>query len=144
MKNNLNASFSAISQNESLARTIAAAFAAQLNPTIEELTDIRTAVSEAVTNAIIHGYSNRGGTVTMNCSVEGSVFSVDVIDTGRGIDDIELAMQPFYTSAPELERSCMGFSVMQAFMDEVKVRSMPGYGTTVSMKKRVSAVRDDG
>ncbi|HOG00972.1 MAG: Anti-sigma F factor [Firmicutes bacterium ADurb.Bin248] len=144
MKNNLNASFSAISQNESLARTIAAAFAAQLNPTIEELTDIRTAVSEAVTNAIIHGYSNRGGTVTMNCSVEGSVFSVDVIDTGRGIDDIELAMQPFYTSAPELERSGMGFSVMQAFMDEVKVRSMPGYGTTVSMKKRVSAVRDDG
>ena len=144
MKNNLNASFSAISQNESLARTIAAAFAAQLNPTIEELTDIRTAVSEAVTNAIIHGYSNRGGTVTMNCSVEGSVFSVDVIDTGRGIDDIELAMQPFYTSAPELERSGMGFSVMQAFMDEVKVRSMPGYGTTVSMKKRVSAVKDDG
>lgn len=144
MKNNLNASFSAISQNESLARTIAAAFAAQLNPTIEELTDIRTAVSEAVTNAIIHGYSNRGGTVTMNCCVEGSVFSVDVIDTGRGIDDIELAMQPFYTSAPELERSGMGFSVMQAFMDEVKVRSMPGYGTTVSMKKRVSAVRDDG
>ncbi len=97
-----------------------------------------------MTNAIIHGYSNRGGTVTMNCSVEGSVFSVDVIDTGRGIDDIELAMQPFYTSAPELERSGMGFSVMQAFMDEVKVRSMPGYGTTVSMKKRVSAVRDDG
>lgn len=144
MKNNLNASFSAISQNESLARTIAAAFAAQLNPTIEELTDIRTAVSEAVTNAIIHGYNNRGGTVAMNCSVEGSVFSVDVIDTGRGIEDIELAMQPFYTSAPELERSGMGFSVMQAFMDEVRVRSMPGYGTTVSMKKHVSAVRDDG
>ena len=144
MKNMMSVSFSAISQNESLSRTLAAAFAAQLNPTIEELTDIRTAVSEAVTNAIIHGYSNRGGTVTMNCSVEGSVFSVDVIDTGRGIDDIELAMQPFYTSAPELERSGMGFSVMQAFMDEVKVRSMPGYGTTVSMKKRVSAVRDDG
>ncbi len=144
MKNNLNASFSAISQNESLARTVAAAFAAQLNPTIEELTDIRTAVSEAVTNAIIHGYSNRGGTVTMNCFVEGSVLSVDVIDTGRGIEDIELAMQPFYTSAPELERSGMGFSVMQAFMDEVKVHSMPGYGTTVSMKKRISAVRDDG
>ncbi|HWQ57602.1 MAG TPA: anti-sigma F factor [Clostridia bacterium] len=144
MKNYMNASFSAISQNESLARTLAAAFAAQLNPTIEELTDIRTAVSEAVTNAIIHGYGGRGGTVSMNCAVEGDVFSVDIIDTGRGIEDVELAMQPFYTSAPELERSGMGFSVMQAFMDEVRVRSSPGYGTTVSMKKRVNAVRNDG
>ncbi len=144
MKNMMSVSFSAISQNESLSRTLAAAFAAQLNPTIEELTDIRTAVSEAVTNAIIHGYGGRGGTVTMNCAIEGDVFAVDIIDTGRGIEDIALAMQPFYTSAPELERSGMGFSVMQAFMDEVKVRSVPGCGTTVSMKKRISAVRDNG
>lgn len=143
MKNVMNVNFSAISQNESLARTLAAAFAAQLNPTIEELTDIRTAVSEAVTNAVIHGYGGRGGTVTMDCTVEGEVFSIDVIDTGRGIEDVELAMQPFYTSAPELERSGMGFSVMQAFMDEVRVRSSPGYGTTVTMKKRIRPVKDD-
>ncbi len=144
MKNRMNVSFSAISQNESLARTLAAAFASQLNPTIEELTDIRTAVSEAVTNAIIHGYGGRGGMVAMDCMIEGNAFSVDIIDTGCGIEDVELAMQPFYTSAPELERSGMGFSVMQAFMDEVKVRSVPGYGTTVSMKKHISPVRDNG
>lgn len=144
MKNAMNVSFYAISQNEALARTLAAAFASQLNPTIEELTDIRTAVSEAVTNAIIHGYGGRGGLVAMNCMIDGESLAIDVIDTGKGIEDVELAMQPFYTSAPELERSGMGFSVMQAFMDDVRVHSAPGYGTTVTMKKHIRAVRDDG
>ncbi len=144
MKNAMNVSFYAISQNEALARTLSAAFASQLNPTIEELTDIRTAVSEAVTNAIIHAYGNRGGMVAMNCMIDGDLFTVDIIDTGRGIEDIELAMQPFYTSAPELERSGMGFSVMQAFMDDVRVHSVPGCGTTVSMRKQIQSVRDNG
>ncbi len=143
MKNCMKVSFDAISQNEALARTLAAAFAAQLDPTIEELADIRTAVSEAVTNAIIHGYGNRGGTVTMECTLDEDAFTITVRDEGRGIENVELAMQPFYTSAPELERSGMGFSVMQAFMDSVAVDSAPGRGTAVTMKKRIGAVRND-
>ena len=142
-KNHMRLFFPALSQNEAFARTAAAAFAAQLDPTIEELTDIRTAVSEAVTNAIIHGYGGRGGEVEMECETEGDSFTVRIRDRGRGIDDVPRAMQPFFTSAPELERSGMGFSVMQAFMDDVRVTSAPGEGTSVEMKKRISD-RDDG
>ena len=143
MKNTMSTTFKAISLNEGVARTVAAAFAALLDPTLEELTDIRTAVSEAVTNAIIHGYGGHGGEVRMDCYIDGEDITFSVSDKGRGIEDVELAMQPFYTSAPELERSGMGFSVMQAFMDSVEVMSQPGCGTTVTMKKRIPAVRSD-
>lgn len=137
-ENHMELRFRSISQNEALARTVAAAFAAQLNPTIEELTDIRTAVSEAVTNAIIHGYENRTDqSVFMACRIEGSLITITVRDEGRGIADVELARQPFYTTQPDMERSGMGFSVMEAFMDKVQVESEPGKGTTVTLQKRV-------
>ena len=134
-KNSMELSFDSISQNESLARSVAAAFSTQLNPTIGELTDIRTAISEAVTNAIIHGYGNDPTQkVYMRCTAE---------DKGKGIENVALAMQPFYTTEPNLERSGMGFSVMEAFMDDVRVESEPGNGTRVTMKKSISAVRED-
>ena len=135
--NELHMEFPSLSQNESLARCITAAFVAQLNPTIEELSDIRTAVSEAVTNAIIHGYEAGQGTVCMDLALDGDTLTVTVADTGCGIPDIALARQPFYTTRPELERSGMGFTVMEAFMEEVDVVSAAGQGTTVTMKKQI-------
>lgn len=142
MENRMEISFSSISQNEAFARSVAAAFVTQMNPTIAEMTDVRTAVSEAVTNAIIHGYRNDPAKmVTMKCKMEGENVTIVVADEGVGISDISLAMQPLYTTMPDTERSGMGFAVMEAFMDEVKVDSSPGKGTTVTMKKRISAVR---
>ena len=138
--NEMNLSFLSISQNEAFARTAVASFVASLNPTIEELADIRTSVSEAVTNAIIHGYrSEDNGTVYIDCIIEDMTVSIDVKDMGEGIEDVSLAMQPFYTSMPNLERSGMGFAVMQAFMDSVDVESAIGQGTTVRMKKKILA-----
>jgi len=142
-QNEMHLNFLGLSQNESFARMAVAAFATQLNPTIEELTDLRTAVSEAVTNAIVHGYEGRIGTVYMDCFIHGRTFEVTVRDEGKGIEDISLAMQPFYTGTPNLERSGMGFSVMQAFMDSLHVSSALGKGTTVSMKKLIPSVNDD-
>ena len=136
-KNSMELSFDSISQNESLARSVAAAFSTQLNPTIGELTDIRTAISEAVTNAIIHGYGNDPTQkVYMRCTAEDRLLTFE-------IENVALAMQPFYTTEPNLERSGMGFSVMEAFMDDVRVESEPGNGTRVTMKKSISAVRED-
>ncbi len=129
--------FESRSQNESFARTVVAAFAASLDPTIEELADIKTAVSEAVTNCIIHGYENRMGIITMRCSISGNELSVEVEDKGVGIENIAKAMEPLYTTRPELERSGMGFSFMEAFMDDLEVESKPGEGTLVKMKKRI-------
>ena len=143
LDNEMHVSFLGVSQNESFARRVAAAFASELNPTSEELTDIGTAVSEAVTNAIIHGYSGMRGMVMMDCAIRGSTFTVAVRDEGRGIPDVALAMQPFYTSIPNLERSGMGFAVMEAFMDSVTVESEVGRGTTVTMKKEIAAVGCD-
>lgn len=138
MHNEMEIRFLSLSGNEGFARAAAAAFAAQMDPGIEELSDIRTAVSEAVTNAIIHGYDqNRDQVVTMQMEIEDDDLTVIVRDDGCGIDDIELARKPFYTSKPELERSGMGFSVMEAFMDTVRVDSAPGKGTTVTMQKRI-------
>ena len=128
MHNEMEVRFLSLSGNEALARAIAVSFAAQMNPGIEELSDIRTAVSEAVTNAIIHGYDQ---------NTDRDVLTVIVRDEGCGIGDIDLARKPFYTSKPELERSGMGFSVMEAFMDSVDVRSELGHGTTVTMRKRI-------
>ena len=136
-RNEMTLEFESKSQNESFARTVVAAFATQLDPTIEELADIKTAISEAVTNAIIHGYSNTIGKVTMHCIIEGNELMVEIKDEGVGIENIEKAMEPLYTSRPELERSGMGFSFMEAFMDELEVVSQLGIGTLVRMRKKV-------
>ena len=129
--------FESRSQNESFARTVVAAFAAQLDPTIEELADIKTAVSEAVTNSIIHGYADHVGIITMRCVISGNEIMVEITDKGVGIANIEKAMEPLYTTRPELERSGMGFSFMEAFMDDLTVESEIGKGTVVKMRKRV-------
>lgn len=140
--NEMRLDFLSLSENESFARSCAAAFCTQLNPTIEELSDVRTAISEAVTNAIIHGYENRSGMVHLRCTLEGDLFTATVRDDGVGIRNIEQARQPFFTTRPELERSGMGFTVMEAFMEEVVIESVPGQGTSVTMKKRIA--RRDG
>lgn len=134
-KNQMHLQFSSLSQNEAFARSVAGAFFSQLNPTLEQLTDVRTAVSEAVTNAIIHGYRNREGLVTLEGYINGSSAKFIIRDYGIGIEDVALARQPFYTSHPELERSGMGFTVMETFMDEVEVESSPGNGTAVTLEK---------
>jgi len=140
--NNLKTGFSAIPENESLARVICASFISQLDPTIEELTDVKTAVSEAVTNAIVHGYSGRSdGTVYMDCSIDDMLVTIEIRDCGKGIEDIEKAMEPMYTSCPEAERSGMGFTVMETFMDSVAVNSLPGVGTKIVMKKLITDKR---
>ena len=129
--------FPARSVNEGFARAAAAAFAAQLDPTMEELGDIKTAVSEAVTNAIVHAYPDRVGTVQMRLRVlEGGQLELAVRDRGRGIPDVKKAMEPMYTTGGE-ERSGMGFTIMASFMDTLRVRSAPDKGTTVTMKKRI-------
>ena len=129
------------SANEGFARTAAACFAAQLDPTLDEINDLKTAVSEAVTNAIVHGYASTGrGTVRLHAVyTDEAVLSVDVIDRGCGIADVEHARQPFFTTAEGEERSGMGFTVMESFMDAVEVRSEVGQGTTVRLIKRVCA-----
>jgi len=137
-QNNLKASFISIPENESLARVICASFVSQLDPTIEELTDVKTAVSEAVTNSIVHGYNNKpSGVVHMECSIESDTITIEIRDSGKGIEDIAKAMEPMYTSCPEAERSGMGFTVMETFMDSVNVNSVPGVGTKVTMKKLI-------
>lgn len=152
-KNEMYMSFLADSVNESLARITVAAFAMELNPTMEEIEDIRTSVSEAVTNAIIHGYEKGDDNISsgqadhqaaeekscpqvhMNCSYIGRELYIEISDSGVGIQDVAKAMEPLYTSKPQLDRSGMGFSFMEAFMDALTVTSEPGHGTTVKMKK---------
>lgn len=138
--NEMRLEFLSKSSNESFARVVAAAFVSQLDPTLEELADVKTAVSEAVTNAIIHGYENMSGYVKMECKLYDDSVEIAVIDEGKGIEDIELARQPLYTSKPEMERSGMGFTVMESFMDRVDVFSAPGKGTTVVMYKTFKSV----
>lgn len=138
--NELHINFPALSENEALARMCASAFAAQFNPTIEELSDIRTAVSEAVTNAIIHGYNSSPLPVYMDMYMQDTLLKIVIRDTGKGIEDVEQAMQPFYTTVPGEERSGMGFSVMEAFMDNLTVHSQSGIGTTVTMTKNIKKV----
>lgn len=136
-KREISVVFDSSSENESFARMVVAAFVARLDPTLEELADVKTAVSEAVTNAIIHGYENKEGKIKLNCRIEKNLFSMEVCDTGVGIENIEKAMEPLYTTKPELERSGMGFAFMEAFMDDLDVVSEPGRGTTVRMKKKI-------
>ena len=134
-KNYTKVEFEALPQNQSFARTVAAAFVAAKDPTVEELTEIKTAVSEAVTNAIIHGYENSVGMVRMEGKISGKVIEYTISDRGCGISDVKKAREPLYTGKPELERSGMGFSIMESFMDSIEVSSSVGMGTTVRLTK---------
>lgn len=139
-RNFMELKFASRSENESFARVAVAAFVSQLDPTLEELTDIKTVVSEAVTNAIIHAYDNDPDqTVTIRAEIDGDVVTIVVKDEGAGIADLELARQPLYTSKPELERSGMGFTIMESFMDKLEVVTKVGEGTTVIMSKRIES-----
>ena len=135
IRNEMKMEFLALSSNEGFARVTVGAFVAELNPTVDELADIKTAVSEAVTNCIIHGYEQKGGSIWIQCSIEGQQVEISVVDTGKGIRDVEQAREPLFTTKPELERSGMGFAFMEAFMDEVEVVSELGKGTCVTMRK---------
>lgn len=156
MKNEMELIFDAVSDNEGFARVAVAAFVSNLNPTLEELADIKTAVSEAVTNAIIHGYENyygytvppkrkgarrepNPGKVFLRCMLEDDMLHIEIKDQGKGIENLDLAMEPLYTTKPELERSGMGFAFMEAFMDDLEVESRPGEGTVVRMKKKMES-----
>lgn len=140
-ENKVRVEFLAKSENESFARIAVAGLVAQLDPTVSELTDIKTAVSEAVTNAIIHGYQNDDTKmVKLELSICDDIVEIMISDSGIGIDDVDVAMEPLYTSKPELERSGMGFTVMESFMDELFVESSKGLGTKVIMKKKIKKV----
>ncbi|NOU99276.1 anti-sigma F factor [Paenibacillus planticolens] len=132
--------FASRSENEAFARVAVAAFVSQLDPTLNELTDIKTVVSEAVTNSIIHGYNNKpDGVITITTKIDDDVVRITIEDKGSGIDDLEQAKQPLYTSKPELERSGMGFTIMENFMDEVEVVTAVGIGTKINMLKRIES-----
>jgi len=160
MNNEMFLEFDAISSNEGFARVAVAAFISPLNPTLEEVSDVKTAVSEAVTNAIIHGYENLAGyekrktdreelfggqelvpngKVTILCKTVGDVLHIEVHDKGKGIENVDQAMEPLFTTKPELERSGMGFAFMEAFMDDLEVESTPGEGTSIFMKKKIGS-----
>lgn len=143
IRNEMHMRFLADSVNESLARIAVASFVAELNPTMEEIEDIRTAVSEAVTNAIIHGYENTDGQVELHCMLLDKRLHIEVKDSGKGIADIQQAKKPFYTTKPQEERSGMGFAFMEAFMDVVKVESEVDFGTRVIMEKEIGTVQNE-
>ena len=140
--NEMEVVFDSKSVNEAFARVTVAAFMTQLNPTLEEVSDVKTAVSEAVTNAIIHGYDKEVKKVWIHCRLEDSTIYIEVKDKGKGIENVEQAMQPLFTRKPELERSGMGFSFMEAFMDVVEVESQLGKGTTIKMQKEIGKGRE--
>ena len=147
MKNKMNNNemkleFISKSNNEAFARISVAAFVSQLDPTIEEISDIKTAVSEAVTNAIVHGYEDKMGTVTIVCKIRENEVFIEISDNGKGIENIEMAKQPLYTTRPNLERSGMGFTIMESFMDELNVQSIIGLGTKVTMKKKIKQTEE--
>lgn len=137
MKQEMKLEIDSIASNESFARVVVAAFLTRLNPTMEEVADIKTAVSEAVTNAIIHGYRNEVHKIVIEAAVEEDTFAVSIRDFGVGIENIEKAMEPLYTTRHDLERSGMGFVFMEAFMDTIKVESEKGKGTKVTMTKKI-------
>ena len=137
MRQEMKLEFDSIPSNESFARVVVAAFLTRLNPTMEEVADIKTAISEAVTNAIIHGYNNEVHKIEIVASVEGEIFTVNVRDFGVGIEDIAKAMEPLYTTRRDLERSGMGFVFMEAFMDTIRVESKKDEGTKVTMTKKI-------
>ena len=138
--NEMKLEFLSKSNNEAFARIAVAAFAAQLDPTIEELADIKTAVSEAVTNSIIHGYENREGKIKIIAKIIANTIEIEISDSGKGIENVEMARKPLYTSKPNLERSGMGFTIMESFMDDVSIESVLGLGTKVTMKKTIEKI----
>lgn len=154
MRNEMSLVFDAISSNEGFARVSVASFISVLNPTLEEVSDVKTAVSEAVTNAIIHGYEHvegyekRGDSkkqpqpgssdkVWVKCLIDADVVTIEIFDSGKGIENVDRAMEPLFTTKPELERSGMGFAFMEAFMDDLEVESQPQKGTLIRMKKKI-------
>ena len=141
--NEMKLEFISKSSNEAFARLSVAAFASQLDPTIEELSDIKTAVSEAVTNCIIHGYENKLGIVKILARLKENEIIIEISDNGKGIENIEIAKEPLYTTKPNLERSGMGFTIMENFMDTMEVESILGLGTKVTMSKTIRKTEED-
>lgn len=141
--NEMNLEFISKSSNESFARITVAAFASQLDPTIDEIADIKTAVSEAVTNSIIHGYEDVQGIIKIHCTILENVITIEIADNGKGIEDINTAKEPLYTSKPNLERSGMGFTIMESFMDELNIESVIGLGTKITMRKVIKKHQKD-
>ena len=137
MRNVMKTEFSAAAENEAFARAVAAAFVMPLDPTVEELTEIKTAVSEAVTNCIIHAYEDTDGIVKIVTRLINNMVEIEISDNGKGIENIELARRPLYTTKANLERSGMGFTIMESFMDEVEISSVVGIGTKIIMKKKI-------
>lgn len=136
-ENEMKLEFLSKSANEAFARITVAAFASQLDPTIEELADIKTAVSEAVTNSIIHAYENRQGIIRINAKIENNTITIHISDNGKGIENVDIAKEPLYTTKPNLERSGMGFTIMESFMDSMNVESIVGLGTKVTLIKTI-------
>jgi len=138
MENKMKLIFLSKSANEAFARTAVAAFVTQLDPTLEELADIKTAVSEAVTNAIVHGYAHAPGEITIDCFLSADkTATIIIMDQGQGIEDVSIAVQPLYTNSNDTERSGMGFTIMETFMDSMNISSSPGQGTTVTLTKKI-------
>ena len=142
-ENEMKLEFLSKSNNEAFARISVAAFASQLDPTIEELADIKTAVSEAVTNCIIHGYEERDGLISINCKIFANTILIEISDNGKGIENVDMAKEPLYTSKPDLERSGMGFTIMDSFMDDLEVESILGLGNKVTMKKVIKQGKEN-
>ena len=142
-ENEMKLEFISKSSNEAFARLTVAAFASQLDPTIEELADIKTAVSEAVTNCIIHGYENRQGIVKIQAKLKENEIILEISDSGKGIENIEIAKEPLYTTKPNLERSGMGFTIMESFMDTMEIESIVGLGTKITMTKKIKPKEDE-
>ena len=140
--NKMKLEFVSKSSNEAFARISVAAFASQLDPTIDELADIKTAVSEAVTNCIIHGYENTIGIVKVECKLKNNWIEIEISDSGKGIEDIKKKKRPLYTTKANLERSGMGFTIMESFMDELKIESIPNMGTKITMKKYITPLEE--
>ena len=142
INNEMKVVFKAIRENESFARLVIIGFIAPLDPNSQELNEIKTIVSEGVTNAIIHGYERKDEKIRIHCVLEGQVLYIEIEDYGKGIENIKEAMQPLFTTKPELERSGMGFSFMEAFMDTISVESEVGKGTVIKMRKEIGKGRD--
>ncbi len=138
MNNSMYLKIPALSENEPFARDTVAAFCVRLNPSLDELSDVKTAVSEAVTNCIVHAYAGREGEIEISCEAEGDTVHIRISDSGKGIEDVVRAVEPFFTTLEEEERSGMGFTIMQTFMTSFRLQSAPGQGTTVYMSKKFS------
>ena len=143
IKNEMKLEFISKSSNEAFARVTIAAFASQLDPTIEELADIKTAVSEAVTNSIIHGYDKKQGIVKIMAKLTENEIIIEISDKGKGIENVDVAKEPLYTTKPNLERSGMGFTIMESFMDKMEVESILGLGTKVTMSKIIKKKQEN-